>query len=44
MAVDWAVDAVGGDIIVISIRLRATILGAKRKYSNSIDCLVLRLC
>ena len=29
-----------GDIIVISVRLRATILGAKRKYTNSIDCLV----
>ena len=35
--VDWEVDVVGGDIIVISVRLRATILGAKRKYSSSID-------
>ena len=28
----------------IPVRLRAAILGAKRSYSFSSDCLVLRLC
>ena len=28
----------------IPVRLRAAILGAKRSYSRSSDCLVLRLC
>ena len=40
-----AVDVVGGDIIVISVRLRATILGATRKYSSSIvKCLCFIVC